>query len=88
MAKSKFHYKGPVFKVGTYIGDWEGDTWAPSEAKALANLCFRYKTTHNLVPSAKISLDADSLSETTAIEDDQTIGQYHQMTLDELFALK
>lgn len=88
MPKSKFHYKGPVYKVGTYIGDWEGDTWAQSEGKALANLCYRYKTTHNLLPSAKITLDPDSLYETTAIEDEEVIGQYHQMSLDELFTLK
>lgn len=79
MNKSKFHYNGPIYKHEKYIGTWEGDTWAVSESKALANLSYRYKTTHNLLPGAKIVLDPEYLFETTAIEDEP----FHQMTLEE-----
>lgn len=81
--KSKYHYNGPVYMHQKMIADkWEGDTWAPSDAKALSNLSYRYKTTHNLIPGTKIILDPDYLFETTAINDDEI---YHQMTLEEVF---
>ena len=88
MAKSKYHYQGPVYRCGKYICDWEGYTWAPTETKALANLSFRFKTESNLVPGTKIDLDPDYLSESTAIWDmDEVDDQYHQMTLQEVFGI-
>jgi hypothetical protein len=82
--KSKYRYHGPVYGYGgKYIEDWDGETWAPSEAKALANLSFRYKTNRGLQPGTKINLDADCLFETTAIEDGDEIAGYHQITLEE-----
>lgn len=69
MNKSKYHYNGPVYQFEKYIGNWEGDTWAISDKKALANLSYRYKTENNLLSSVKIRLDPDYLYEATAIED-------------------
>ena len=80
--KAKFKYDGPVYKCGKFITNWQGITWAVSEAKALANLSYRYKTQNNLLPGSKIDLDPDYLSESTAIEESE---QYHQMTLEEVF---
>lgn len=84
-AKSKFHYAGPVYSFEHYIGEWIGDTWAVSEAKAMANLSFRYKTANNLLPGTKIILDPDYLTETTAI-DDSIVEPYHQITMEEYMA--
>lgn len=78
--KSKFHYRGPVYRNDKYICDWEGDTWAPSDNKALSNLSYRYKTQNNLLPGSNIKLDADYLYEMSAVDDE---GIYHQMTLEE-----
>lgn len=85
--KSKFHYNGPVYRFDEWIGDWGGDTWAPSEAKALSNLSYRYKTEHNLKPGAAIVLDADYLYETTALNEEDEVEEekYHQITLEEYY---
>lgn len=83
-AKSKYHYAGPVYMFNKIITDkWEGDTWAPSDAKALSNLSYRYKTTNNLVPGTKLKLDPDYLRETTAVDDTEEV--YHQISLEELY---
>lgn len=88
MAKSKYHYKGPVYRCDKYVCDWEGYTWAPTEAKALSNLSFRFKTEAKLIPGTKIILDSDYLSESTAIWDmDEVDDTYHQMTLQELYGI-
>lgn len=84
MAKSKYHYSGPVYMYQKLVIDkWEGYTWAPSDAKALSNLSYRYKTDNNLLPGAKIALDPDYLTEATAVNDGDEV--YHQMTLEEVF---
>lgn len=82
-AKSKFKYDGPVYRCGKYICNWTGITWAVSEAKALANLSYRFKTESKLLPGTKIDLDPDYLSEATAV--DESFEQYHQMTIEEVF---
>ncbi len=81
--KSKYRYHGPVYSFEHYICDWDGETWAQSEAKALANLAYRYKTNNGLAPGTKIILSADHLYETTAVDDTDEIAGYHQITLDE-----
>ena len=81
--KSKYHYDGPVYYCNNYVGNWSGDTWAISDRKALSNLSFRYKTEHKLVAGTLIKLDADFLSESTAIDSNDDEGVYHQMTIEE-----
>ena len=68
---SKYFYKGPVKSFGeTKTSCWEGVTWAPSEAKALANLSYRYKTERKLQPGAKIELNPDYIMELSAVQED------------------
>lgn len=69
--KSKWAYKGPV-KLFDHIinSNWEGATWAPSEAKALANLSYQFKSKNGMVPGTRISLNKDYLFETTSLNDD------------------
>lgn len=85
-AKSKYKYDGPVYKFGKYAGCWDGITWAVSDAKALANLSYRYKSENGLGAGAAVKLDPDYLYEVTAVEEDmETMEQYHQITLEELY---
>lgn len=53
----RYIYQGPVKSFDTVImRDWSGDTWAPSEKKARANLIYQFKKQYNKSPSAKITL--------------------------------
>lgn len=91
--KKKYYYNGPVFRFGRdYIGDWKATTVAVSPAKALTNLCYRYKMEHNLMPNASLRLDPKYLrvieeSVVTAnpvVVPNNTREEYHQMTIFEL----
>lgn len=84
MGKSKFMYKGPVYMFDKFVENWTGYTWAVSEAKALSNLSYSWKIDHKLLPGANVKLDADYLSEVTAIDDDREVEEYHQMNFDDL----
>jgi len=65
--KSKFVYDGPVTAFGQLlINKWHGETWAVSEAKALSNLSYQFKTETNRVPGTRIELSADHLREASA----------------------
>lgn len=69
--KSKYYYEGPVKQFGSIISKkWSGVTWAPSEAKALANLSYQYKKEHKMNAGTKIELNEDYILELSAIEDD------------------
>ena len=58
-----YHYKGSVTQFGKEIAyNWEGQTFAETERKALNNLSFQYKIQHNLAKTAKISLASKNLS--------------------------
>jgi hypothetical protein len=71
MGKSKFYYDGPVCQFGKLISEnWHGETWATSEAKALSNLSYQFKTEANLLPGSKIELSDDYMREVSAIEGD------------------
>lgn len=71
MGKSKFFYDGPVTSFGKLITDnWHGETWAVTEAKALSNLSYQYKSSNNLIPGSRIELSADYMREVSAIEGD------------------
>ena len=80
--KAKYKYDGPVYKSGKYLCDWQGETWAVSDSKALANLAYRFKTQNALLPGASIKLDFDYLYEISAVDDSYEL--YHQMILDDL----
>lgn len=53
----RWSYSGAVKQFDDIIcALWDTTTSAPTEAKALANLKYRYKREHGLVPSAQLSL--------------------------------
>ena len=53
----KWTYSSAVKQFDDIICNfWDTQTSAPTRAKALANLKFRYKREHGLVPSAQLSL--------------------------------
>ena len=91
--KKKYYYNGPVFRFGrSYIGDWKATTMAVSPAKALANLCYRYKVEHNLMPNSSLRLDPKYIREISepvatanpVVVPDNTREEYHQMTIFDL----
>ncbi len=52
-----WRYKGCVKLFDTVIaGTWEGETRAPSEAKARSNLAWRYKLSHGYSADSAIRL--------------------------------
>lgn len=52
-----WEYNGPVMAFENVIDrNFKAKTQATSEAKAKANLAFRYKKSHGLMPGAKITL--------------------------------
>lgn len=52
-----YKYSGPVKRFQTIINsNWEGYTYAVSEAKARSNLSFQYKKQHGLKPNVFINL--------------------------------
>lgn len=79
--KSKYFYDGPVYKCNKFITNWKGYTWAVSDRKALCNLSFRFKTENHLLPGVNITLDADYLQETTAVDEEP----FHQITMEEYY---
>jgi hypothetical protein len=53
----KWFYDGPVMEFDSCIADhWKGETVAPSEKKARANLAYQFKKKYNRVAGTKISL--------------------------------
>lgn len=54
---NKYIYEGSVMEFGNVIANrWRGETFAPSEKKARANLAHKYKKKHNRTAGAKIVL--------------------------------
>lgn len=52
-----YFYEGPVTSFGVTINRfWRGRTVAASPAKAMSNLAFHYKMTHQLTRDYKIEL--------------------------------
>lgn len=50
-------YKGPVLLYGkTICHNWQGETTAPSERKALSNLIYRFKKDHGYANRVVIDL--------------------------------
>lgn len=56
-SKRTYWYMGAVTSFGKIVHPkWTASTIARSEKEALRNLTYQYKTTHNLLPKAKIEL--------------------------------
>ena len=54
---AKYFYDGPVLMFSTCIHKrWIAETTAPSEAKAKANLAFRFKKEYDKSADSKITL--------------------------------
>jgi hypothetical protein len=52
-----YSYNGPVCEFDKIVSNrWEAQTYAVSEAKARANLVFRFKKETGRVPRSKITL--------------------------------
>lgn len=55
--KSLWYYDGKVMSFGRLVGEIKHQkTWAPTERKAVQNLCFSYKMSHGLAPTANVEL--------------------------------
>lgn len=52
----KYSYNGPVMIFERCVGNWKGETIAPSERKARSNLAYQCKKACNLGPSSKVTL--------------------------------
>ena len=53
----RYSYRGPVMIFDRCVADkWEGETMAPSEKKARANLAFQFKMYAGLTVGSRISL--------------------------------
>lgn len=50
-------YAGPVLEFDKIVANrWQGQTYAPTEARARTNLAFQFKKETGRVPRSKISL--------------------------------
>lgn len=58
MQKNKtYRYTGPVMMFDNCVErNWTVNTWAPTKAKAMNNLIYRYKKDNNLSTKAKVTL--------------------------------
>lgn len=60
MIKYKFYYKGPVLKFNTIVAtEYQMETIAESKEKAIAQMTYRFKRDHNLVPNTRITIKED-----------------------------
>ena len=52
-----YSYDGPVLEFDKIISNrWQGQTYAPTEARARSNLAFQFKRMTGRVPRTKITL--------------------------------
>lgn len=59
-----YRYQGSVMQFEKEIArNWKGETFTVSKKKALNNLAFQYKLSHNLARTAKISLNEKNIME-------------------------
>ena len=62
LTESTYTYRGPVYRFGRlYAEEVVLSTTAPSEGRALANICFRLQKKFNLVPETNLELDPSYL---------------------------
>ena len=43
----RYSYNGPVMVFGKFVGNWKGETYADSEAKAKSNLAYQFRKQNN-----------------------------------------
>ena len=55
----KYQYDGPVMAFGNYRGEFKGETFAPNETRAKANIAYQAKIAMNIAPSAKVELPGE-----------------------------
>ena len=85
-----YSYKGPAFRFGRFIGNFDIVTEAVSLQKAKSNISYRIKKSLDLDKSAKIELDDSKLAlvENKVVEDkfDNDVHEPEQLRflLDEL----
>ena len=61
---TKYTYAGPVMEFDTCIANkWEACTYASSKDKARSNLVYQCKKQLNKLPTAKITLPGDIVTE-------------------------
>lgn len=52
-----YSYTGPVLEFDRIVANnWQGETYAPTEARARTNLAFQFKKETGRVPRSKITL--------------------------------
>lgn len=74
-----YKYSGPVKKFNLIVThNWEGYTYAVSEAKARSNLTYQFKKQHGLTLNTKITLPGRII-----LEEQVTPEVDHQITMEE-----
>lgn len=59
-----YSYSGPVLEFGRIVANnWQGQTYAASEAKARTNLAYQFKKNNGKVPRTKITLPGKIVAE-------------------------
>lgn len=54
---NRYTYNGPVYEFDKLIAsNWNGETYAPSEARARTNLAYQFKKQNNRSPRTKITV--------------------------------
>ena len=59
--RSLFAFSGGISHYGKWIGNWTGETVAPSPARAVSNLVYQYKKENRLNSQYQISLEEGKL---------------------------
>lgn len=56
----RYTYNGPVYEFDKLIAsNWNGETCAPSEARARTNLAYQFKKQNNRSPRTKITVPGE-----------------------------
>ena len=55
----KYQYDGPVMTFGTYRGTFKGETFAPNEKRAKANIAYQAKQKMNIMANTKVELPGE-----------------------------
>ncbi len=62
--KALYIYDGPVYEFDICLSsNWHGETYAVSRRKAMSNLLFKYKKTHNRTVDSKLRLTGELKTE-------------------------
>lgn len=73
MADNIYNYTGPIKRYGKVVAKkWEGETTAPSLARAINNLKFQAKNYLGLTKDAKIEIDTSKIIEMEGLDEEET----------------